>query len=124
MKTPEDIYPDLAEWPERWAGLPEYVPHGQAILEVMRPFMQHLIEKGRNVRTIRRHMDNLWLLGGEIIHNIGYGYNEENDPPPAEQLMRSIGSDGGPLCRHCHTESEQESFDTTCRQLHRFLSGG
>jgi len=124
MKTPEDICPDFIEWPERWAGLPEYIPHGQAIIEVMRPFIQYLIEKGRAVRTIRRHMDNLWLLGGEIIHNIGYGYIEGSDPPPAEQLMRSIGSDGGPLCRHCHSDAEQESFDATCRQLHRFLAGG
>ncbi len=120
MKTPEDICPDLPEWPERWAGMPEDIPYGQDLLDVMRPFMQHLIEKGRSVRTIRRHMDNLWLLGGEIIREVSlFG---EYDMPPPEKMMKTLGPFDGPLCRHCHTEAEQESFDATCRQYYRYLS--
>ena len=119
MKTPEDVCPDLPDWPERWAGLPEDIPYGKALLGVMRPFMQHIIAQGCHVRTIQRHMDNLWLLGGEIIRDVSL--DEEYDSPPMNRLMYSIGPDDGPLSRHCYTEVEQKSFDETCRQLYRFL---
>jgi hypothetical protein len=56
----------------------------------------HLAASGLFKRTIQRHVDNLWILGGEIIRDV----NEE--PPlrkvPAEQLIRKvIYEDGGPL---------------------------
>ena len=71
-------------------------------------------------KTIQRHVDNLWLLGGEIIRDV-------NEEPPlrkasAEQLVRKvIHEDGGPLI-HNGSEDEQRSFDSTCRKFHRFLT--
>jgi hypothetical protein len=71
-------------------------------------------------KTIRRHVDNVWMLGGEIIRDLHY------DPSlrklAAERLLRNaIHEDGGPLL-HSGSEEEQRSFDATCRQLHRFLN--
>jgi hypothetical protein len=75
---------------------------------------------GRSGKTIRRHVDNLWLLGGEIIRDL-------NQTPSlrkvgVERLLRGlIHEDGGPLI-HNDSEEEQRSFDSTCRKLHRFLT--
>jgi hypothetical protein len=65
-------------------------------------------------------VNNLWILGGEIIRDL----NE--DPSlrkvPIEQLLRKVaGEDSGPLI-HNGWEDEQRSFDSTCRKFHRFLT--
>jgi hypothetical protein len=71
-------------------------------------------------KTIQNHVDNIWLLGGEIIRDV----NEEPRlrKSSAEQLVRNvIHEDGGPLI-HNGWEDEQRSFDSTCRKFHRFLT--
>jgi hypothetical protein len=71
-------------------------------------------------KTIRKHLDNVWLLGEEIIRDL-------NDDPSlrkvtADRLLRdAIHADGGPLIHHGEEEA-QRSFDSTCRKLHRFLN--
>jgi len=82
--------------------------------------MEQLASSRRTPKTIRRHVDNLWLLGREIIRDLNY------DPSlrkiAAEKLLRSvIHEDGGPLV-HNGSEDEQRSFDSTCRKLYRFLT--
>jgi hypothetical protein len=79
-----------------------------------------MASSGLSGKTIRRHVDNLWLLGGEIIRDL-------NQTPSlrkvgVEPLLRDlIHEDGGPLI-HNDSEEEQRSFDSTCRKLHRFLT--
>jgi hypothetical protein len=111
---------DLDRWPRSWMGLDKDLPPGQQLLTYFRPFIEHLASQTLSPKTIRRHVDNVWLLGGEIIRDLHY------DPSlrkrPAEWLLRSvIHEDGGPLI-HNGSEEEQRSFDSTCRKLHRFLS--
>ena len=82
----------------------------------LRPFLEHLASSSLSPKTIRRHVDNLWLLGGEIIRDLNY------DPSlrkmAADRLLRNvIHEDGGPLI-HNGSEEEQRSFDSTCRKLH------
>ena len=81
--------------------------------------MVHLIARGLKDKTIRRHMDNLWLLGDEIVRAVSM--NDEYDIPPAENLRRSVDEEGGPYCHHLDSESEARSFDATCRKLHKFF---
>ncbi len=119
MKKPEDIMPTFPEWPRQWMGLQEDVLYGQGLIKVMRPFVEHLIAGGLKDKTIRNHMGNLWLLGGEIIRDVSI--YDEYDVPPDRKLRASVGSDGGPYCRHLDTESEMRSFDATCRKLHKFF---
>lgn len=90
MKNPEDICPDFPEWSERWHGVEEDIPYGQGLLAAMRPFVLHLIAKELTRKTIRKHMDYLWLLGGEIIRDVGM--DEEYDIPPEEKLRQSVES--------------------------------
>ena len=119
--TPEGICPDFPEWPDRWMGVAADRQYGQGILDAMRPFVMHLIESGLTLKTIRRHLDRLWLLGGEVVRDVGM--SDEYGIPPAEKLAGSVDTTGGPFCRHLDSESEQRSFDATCRKLHKFLEG-
>ena len=101
-------------------GLEKDLPPGQQLLACLRPFIEHLASSGLSRKTIRHHIDNLWLLGGEIIRDL------HEDPSlrkvSAQRLLDSvIDEEGGPLI-HNGSEPEQRSFDSTCRKLHRFLS--
>ena len=101
-------------------GLEKDVPPGEQLLAGLRPFIAHLTSSSLSRKTIRKHVDNLWMLGGEIIRDL------HEDPSlrkvAADRLLRDvIYEDGGPLPYH-GSEEEQCSFDSTCRKLHRFLS--
>jgi len=84
------------------------------------PFIEHLAPSSLSPKTIRRHVDNLWMLGGEIIRDLNC------DPSlrkmAADRLLRNVIHEyGGPLV-HNGAEQEQRSLDSTCPKLHRFLS--
>ena len=72
------------------------LPVGRQLVEYFLPFLLHLTESGLSKRTIQNHIDNMWLLGGEIIRDV-------NEDPSlrkvaAETLVRNvIHHDGGPL---------------------------
>lgn len=101
-------------------GMNEDVPYGQGIVGAMRPFIEALLAEGLSDRTLQKHTENLWLLGGEIIRDVSM--NEEYEKiTPADKLLESIGPDEGPYCRHLNSEGEQHSFDATCGKLYRFL---
>jgi hypothetical protein len=110
---------DLDTWPRSWMGLEKDLPPGEQLVACFRPFIEHLASSSLSPKTIRRHVDNLWLLGGEIIRDL-------NDDPSqrkvaAQQLLRNVvGVDGGPLIYN--GSDAQYSLDSTCRKLHRFLS--
>ena len=93
---------------------------GEQLLAWFQPFIEHLASSRLSPKTIRKHVDNLWMLGGEIIRDL-------NDDPAlrkltADRLLRNaVHADGGPLI-HNGVEEAQRSFDSTCRRLHRFLS--
>ena len=116
-----DICPDFPEWPERWIGIGPDLDYGKQLLEELRPFAEFLAESGLSKKTVKTHLSNLWLLGGEIIR--GVGMNSEYSIPASEKLRNAIGTDGGPCCRHLDGEAETNSFDSTCRKLHKYLSG-
>jgi hypothetical protein len=111
---------DLDNWPRSWMGVEKDVPPGEQLLACFRPFIEHLASSTLSPKTIRKHVDNLWMLGGEIIRDL-------NDDPSlrrvaADRLLKDvIHTDGGPLV-HNGSEEAQRSFDSTCRRLHRFLS--
>ena len=96
------------------------LPPGRKLVEYFMPFLLHLAQSGLSKRTIQNHVDNMWLLGGEIIRDV----NENPDlrKVAAEKLVRDvIHEDGGPLI-HNGWEDEQRTFDSTCRKFHRFLT--
>jgi hypothetical protein len=111
---------DLDRWPRSWMGLEKDLPPGERLLACLRPFIEYLASSALSPKTIRRHVDNLWLLGGEIIRDLHYDPSQRKKA--ADRLLRNaIHEDGGPLV-HNGSEEEQRSFDATCRKLHRFLT--
>jgi len=111
---------DIDEWPESWMIDRPDLATGQAILSVLGPFIEHLVNQGLSRRTIKRHIDNLWALGGEIISKVN------SDPAQREQsarilVMDAVDDEGGPLLSNASNPEDQNSFDTTCRKLYKFL---
>jgi len=101
-------------------GLEKDLPPGEALVVCFRPFIEHLASSSLSPRTIRRHVDNLWLLGGEIIRDLNYDPSLRKKA--AEGLLRNtVQDDGGPLI-HNGSEEDQRSLDATCRKLNRFLA--
>src|SRR5712671_3616208 len=57
-------YRDLDNWPRSWMGLEKDLPPGEELVACLRPFIEHLASSSLSPKTIRRHVVNLWLLGG------------------------------------------------------------
>jgi hypothetical protein len=103
-------------------GWEKDLPPGKKLVARFRPFVEALIASGLSPRTIQRHVDNLWALGGEIIRDLHQ--NPSLRRKSIEQILEQrIDDEGGPLVYALESEeSLQRSLDSTCRKLHRFLS--
>ena len=93
---------------------------GQQIVQLLTPFLLHLLDQGLAKTTFRRHRDNLWALGGELIR-LRYDDDELARKNVKDALRQLIEGDGGPLMWPRISEPEQDSLDATCRKLNRFL---
>src|ERR1035441_1189351 len=110
----------LSEWPERWMGEEKDLPPGRRLVEFFMPFLLHPAGSGLSKRTIQNHVDNMWLLGGEIIRAV----NEEpalRTRAAEHSVRKGAQGAGGPLI-HNGWEDDQRSFDSTCRKFYRFLT--
>ena len=109
---------DLNGWPRSWMGLEKDLPPGEQLVALFRPFLEYLAASDLSPKTIRKHVDNMWVLGGEFIRDLN------NDPPlrkrPVDQVLFRMIEYGGPLLYH-GAEDQQRSFDSTCRKFRRFL---
>jgi len=111
----------LDTWPRSWMGWEKDLPPGEQLVACFRPFLEDLVASDLSPKTIQKHVDNLWALGGEIIRDL-------NETPSLrrktiEQLLDDrINDDGGPLLYGVDSEEQQRSFDSTCRKLYRFFS--
>jgi len=99
-------------------GAGERCPSRRTVIALL-SFIGHLAASSLSPKTIRRHVDNLWSCGAEIIRDL------HSDPSlrklTADRLLaQAIHEYGGPAI-HNGSEEQQRSFDSTCRKLHRFL---
>ena len=112
--------PDLDAWPDSWMIDTPDRSMGKAIVTVLTPFIEYLIKQGLTKRTLKRHVDNLWALGGEII--TGINWDESLRKLPARDLViNAIDEEGGPLLRNPLDPEDQKPFDSTCKKLYKFL---
>jgi len=101
-------------------GWEKDLPPGEKLVACFRPFIEHLASSSLSRKTIRKHIDNLWILGGEIIRDL-------NETPSLRKknvehiLSEVIDDECGPLIHNCGSEEQQRSFDSTCRKFRRFL---
>jgi len=97
------------------------IPPGEKLVACFRPFLDVLAASDLSPKTIQKHVDNLWALGGEIIRTL-------NETPPLRRksirdiLDNRIDDEGGPLLSALESEEmQQRSLDSTCRKLYLFL---
>ena len=48
-------------------GFPKDLPPGEHLVQCFRPFLHDLMARQLSQTTVRKHVNNLWVLGGEII---------------------------------------------------------
>ncbi len=48
-------------------GLEKDVPPGEQLIALFRPFLESLAASDLAPKTIQKHVDNMWVLGGEFI---------------------------------------------------------
>jgi hypothetical protein len=117
--TFEEDYLDIDHWPQAWRVDSEDIALGKVMVDIFKVFLAHQLNLGRARKTLRVHRDNLRALGGQIIRLL-------HEKPSMRKLdvlrvlLEAIDDDGGPIVYPALTESEQRSFDSTCRPLHRF----
>ena len=114
------LVPDFYDWPQRWMGMDEDLEYGQKILKYFEPFVFKISTGKLTKKTKKKHIDNLWLAGGELIRRVS---NEsDHDIDPEELILEHFGLDGGPYCRHLETENEFNSYDSSCRKFYKFMT--
>jgi hypothetical protein len=112
----------LEGWSRSWMGLEKDLPPGEKLVDCFRPFLNDLVASDLSPKTIQKHVDNLWALGGEIIRDL------HEDPSlrrkSTEEILDAlIDEEGGPLIYAMESEEDQQrSFDSTCKKLYRFLN--
>ena len=116
----KDVAALMDGWPRSWAGTHGDEPVGRRLVAVLRLFMTHLQHQGLSASTRRRHLDHLWLIGGEIIRQL----DDEpalRDKPTRALLLEAIQHGAGPLVRDL-TEAQQAALDATARKLLKFVA--
>lgn len=103
-------------------GWEKDLPPGERLVACFRPFLEDLVASDLSPKTIQKHVDNLWVLGGAIIRDL-------NESPSlrrksVEQILNTrLDEEGGPLVYALESDEPlQRAFDSTCRKLYRFLS--
>jgi len=119
IASPQPLLVLMERWPESWAGVADDKRFGAGLVTELQPFVIHLQTLGLAPRTVRQHLDNLWVIGGEIIRQL-------NDEPalrkvkPRRLLLDTVADGGAPMVTGA-SEDEQMSFDATALRLLRFL---
>jgi hypothetical protein len=100
-------------------GLEKDLPPGEHLLILFRPFLEHLAASDLSPKTIQKHVDNMWALGGEFIRELHSDSSLRKKP--VERVLSGMIEYSGPLL-HNGGEDQQRSFDSTCRKFRRFLA--
>jgi hypothetical protein len=101
-------------------GLEKDLLPGDQLVALFRPFLEHLATSNLTPKTIQKHVDNMWVLGGEFITELHYTPSLRK--APVERVLNDMIRDGGPILHHGDSEEQQRSFESTCRKLWKFLN--
>jgi hypothetical protein len=113
--------PNLSNWPDSWRIESLDMVLGEEIVAFLKPFLLDLSRRNLSRRVFARHRANVWVLGGEIIRSVNLAPKLRTRSAEA-LILEAVSADGGPLIFGRASEQEQESFDATCRGLHRFMT--
>lgn len=119
---PSDVDALLARmdaWPTSWAGIAKDEGVGRNLTDLMRLFVLSLVQRHLAPKTIRRHLDNLWVIGGEIIRQL---HDTPSRRTKAAKILLLDATADGELCWVSGlTEAQQRTVDATARKLFGFL---
>lgn len=110
----------MEPWPQSWKGSDADIPIGQGLVAELKPFIAHLVSLGLTSKTVRRHLDNCRVIGGEIIRDVAE-QPKRRKTPPLQLLLNAVDCEEAPLV-HDASEEEQRGFDATARKLLHFLN--
>jgi len=111
--------PNISKNPRAVAGIPKDEAVGAELTALMRPFFLHLQQHNFSAKTLRRHLDNLWLIGGEIIREI------HDDAPLRKKSARTLllhAVDDGDAFIGGLSDQQQSTLNATARKLFHFLN--
>lgn len=83
---------------------------GEKLVTCFRPFLEYLVCSDLSPKTIQKHVDNMWLLGGEIIRDL-------NQTPslrkaPVDRLLADLVEDGGRPCSITPTQKNSSDHSS------------
>ena len=110
----------MESWPRSWAGSDDDIPVGEGLVAEFKPFIAHLGSLGLALSTIRKHLDNTWVIGGEIIREV-IDEPSRRKMNPRKLLLEAIDLGEAPLV-HSFSEQDQRSLDATARKILKFLN--
>src|ERR1019366_9143116 len=88
---------DLTGWPRSWMGLGKDLPPGEQLLVLIRPFLEHLAASDLSPKTIQKHVDNIWVLGGEFIRDLHNDPSLRKKPVDRSSITAAKSSRGRPI---------------------------
>ena len=109
----------INEWPKKWANCKDDIIFGKELIKLMKPFVNSLQQSSLSPKTIKRHIDNLFVLGRYIIDHLTY-HEQDRAIIPVLLLTHLIDSWEGPMI-HDFSRDNQNYFDATCRKFYAFL---
>jgi hypothetical protein len=112
---------EMGQWPSSWMGDNEDLIAGRALLPLMRSFVEDFATTKPSPRAAKKHVDNLWRLGGELVRGLHVDPKRRQDP--VAYLMKTLSVEESPLLHGAADERAQESLDTTCRCFWRYVQG-
>jgi hypothetical protein len=110
----------MRPWPASWAGSPQDVAIGENLVQLFLPFVESLQKQKFATKTIRRHIDNLWAIGGELIRDLHLDPMLRHQSA-ANLVCQAIADGLAPLVSGA-SESEQRAMDATARKFAKFLA--
>ncbi len=116
----QEYYAELSDWVEHWVFSKADLVYGQQIIEAFKPFIDDLVAHSVRKQKLHEHVENLCLLGNEIIRTLNM--NTALQSLPVKQLIAdSVDEDGGPYSHALDSQTAKLSYDDTCRSLHEYL---
>ena len=77
----------LNDWPRSWMGWEKDLPPGEKLVACFRPFLEYLVTYADlSPKTIQKHVDNLWALGGRDHPGSEQQPSSEKETDPTDSL--------------------------------------
>ena len=114
------IVPDFDRWPKSWMGTQQDLEYGKKMLPFMEGFILYFLAQDLSRKTLKAHIDNVWVLGGTIIRDVSIYERHKQDP--RQKILATVESgDWLPEPSTNMSAWELASFERMCKKFEKFL---